>query len=65
MPHDSVKRTRLINYLREELAVPASAISLALRQAEHTPNLIPTILWQYGIITIEQLDRIFDWMETA
>lgn len=65
MPPESSRRARLIHYLREELAVPASAISLALRQSEQAPNLIPMILWQYGLITLEQLDRIFDWMETA
>lgn len=65
MPQESSRRARLIKYLREELAIPASALSIALRQSEHTPNLIPMILWQYGLITLEQLDRIFDWMETA
>lgn len=65
MPPDSTAKIQLINFLREELAVPASAIALALRQPEQSPNLIPMILWQYGLITLEQLDRIFDWMETA
>jgi len=23
------------------------------------------ILWQYGLITLEQLDRIFDWLEQS
>jgi Protein of unknown function (DUF2949) len=23
------------------------------------------VLWQYGLITIEQLDQVFDWMEKA
>jgi hypothetical protein len=26
---------------------------------------LPMILWQYGLVTLEQLDRIFDWLETA
>lgn len=65
MPQESTTRVRLIKFLREELAVPASAIALALRQPEQSTNLIPMILWQYGLITLEQLDRVFDWMETA
>jgi hypothetical protein len=65
MPSDSRTKVQLINFLREELAVPAAAIALVLRQPEQSPNLIPMILWQYGLITLEQLDRIFDWMETA
>jgi hypothetical protein len=26
---------------------------------------LPMILWQYGLVTIEQLDRIYDWMEAV
>jgi hypothetical protein len=29
------------------------------------PIEVPMILWQYGLVTLEQLDRIFDWLETA
>ncbi|MBW4660848.1 MAG: DUF2949 domain-containing protein [Drouetiella hepatica Uher 2000/2452] len=55
---------RLVQFLREELALPTSAIALALRQPEQATNL-PMVLWQYGLITLEQLDKIFDWMEKA
>lgn len=56
---------RLIQFLKEELAIPETAIAIALRHQEPTPNQLPMILWQYGLITLEDLDRIFDWMETA
>lgn len=57
---------RLIQFLQEELAIPERSIAIALRhQQEATPNLLPMILWQYGLITLEDLDKIFDWMETA
>jgi len=56
---------KFIHFLREELAIPSSAISLALRHQEESPNLLPMTLWQYGLISLEQLDRIFDWLETA
>lgn len=62
---DSAKRTGLIKFLKEELAIPAGSIALALRQDEPAPNLLPMILWQYGLITIEQLDKVFDWLEAA
>jgi len=38
-------------------------IATALRHPEQTPSLLPIILWQYGLVTLEQLDRIFDWLE--
>ena len=47
------------------MAIPSASIDLAVRHQPDTPNLLPMILWQYGLVTLEQLDRIFDWLETA
>ena len=58
-------QTKLVNFLQEELAIPASSIALAIRHSEQCPGHIPMILWQYGLVTLSQLDRIFDWLETA
>jgi hypothetical protein len=55
----------LIQFLTDELSVSDSSISLALRQVEQDPAPLHMVLWQYGLITLEQLDRIFDWLETA
>ena len=55
----------LIQFLKEELAISESEIAIAQRHQEFTPSLLPMILWQYGLVTLEDLDRIFDWMETA
>lgn len=54
---------QLINFLQEDLAIPAAFITLALQRCEQTPTLLPIILWQYGLVTLVQLDRIFDWLE--
>ncbi len=56
--------TRLINYLREELSIPSESIAIALRHREEMPSQLPMVLWKYGLVTIEQLDKIFDWLET-
>lgn len=56
---------RLINFLQEELLIPAESIRVAMRQEEPIPNLLPMVLWQYGLVSLEQLDKIFDWLETA
>jgi hypothetical protein len=58
-------KQKLIHFLQTELALPADAIAIGLRHADQMPNLLPMVLWQYGLITLEQLDKIFDWMETA
>ncbi|MCU0524686.1 MAG: DUF2949 domain-containing protein [Elainella sp. Prado103] len=61
---------KLIEYLEQDLAVPSHAIAIGLRQhqdevAPLPDNLLPMVLWQYGLITIEQLDQVFDWLESA
>lgn len=53
----------LIKFLTEELAISAEAIALALQHSEQTPSLLPMTLWKYGLITLSQLDEIFDWLE--
>ncbi|MDX2230645.1 MAG: DUF2949 domain-containing protein [Leptolyngbyaceae cyanobacterium bins.349] len=66
-PHamNSSLLARLIHFLQEELLIPAEAIQIALRQGEMPPNLLPIVLWQYGLVTLEHLDKIFDWLETV
>ncbi len=55
----------LIDFLRDELAIPSASIDLAVRQEPDAPNLLPMILWQYGLVSLEQLERIFDKLESA
>ena len=55
----------LIGFLRDELAIPSTSIDLAVRHQPDALNLLPMVLWQYGLVTLEQLDRIFDWLETV
>jgi Protein of unknown function (DUF2949) len=57
--------TKLIHFLQEDLAISSSSMSIALKQVEHNPGPLPMILWQYGLVTIEQLDRIYDWIENT
>ncbi|MBW4487453.1 MAG: DUF2949 domain-containing protein [Trichocoleus desertorum ATA4-8-CV12] len=51
-----------IRFLQEDLAIPAAAVMLAWQHSEF-PNLLPMMLWQYGLVTLSQLDQIFDWLE--
>ncbi|NET30990.1 MAG: DUF2949 domain-containing protein [Cyanothece sp. SIO1E1] len=62
---ESTQQNRLVRFLQDELAIPTEAIAMALRHPEQTPSLLPMILWQYGLVTLEQLDQIFDWLEMA
>jgi len=59
----SLTDTRLLNFLRDELALPEGAIAIAERHWRQDPGPLPMILWQYGLVTLDQLDRIYDWLE--
>ncbi|NEP02720.1 MAG: DUF2949 domain-containing protein [Symploca sp. SIO2E9] len=58
-------QAKLIDFLQQELSLSADSIALALRQGRLTPDLLPMILWQYGLVNLKQLDQIFDWLEAA
>ncbi|MBW4594911.1 MAG: DUF2949 domain-containing protein [Brasilonema angustatum HA4187-MV1] len=56
--------SRFISFLQEDLAISTASIAVALRRSEQNPGPLPMILWQYGLVTIEQLEKIYDWLET-
>jgi hypothetical protein len=64
---------QLTRFLREEMGMPAAEIAIAQRflekntqqHPERNSYLLPMVLWQYGLLTLEQLDRLFDWLERA
>ncbi len=53
-----------IQFLKNNLMLPQSSIDLALKQAPTDYNVLPTIMWQYGLVTLAQVDAIFDYFET-
>ena len=57
--------SRFINFLQKELSLSNSSIAVVQRSLEQNPGPLPMILWQYGLVTIEELDRIYDWLEKA
>ncbi|MBD1840375.1 DUF2949 domain-containing protein [Coleofasciculus sp. FACHB-64] len=57
--------SRFLRFLQEDLAISKASIAIALRRREQDPGPLPMILWQYGLVTLEQLDQIYDWLETA
>ena len=57
--------SRLIRFLQDDLAISTASLQVALRHSEQDPGPLPMILWQYGLVTLEQLEQIYDWLETA
>lgn len=56
---------KLIHFLQQELDLPHEQVELALRQVREVPHQLPMVLWQYGLVNLWQLERIFDWLEQA
>lgn len=54
---------KLINFLQNELAISFRDIAVAWRKYELERAPLPMLLWQYGLVSIEQLAQIFDWLE--
>lgn len=53
----------LLNYLKHDLALSQESIDLAMRQWQQSRGPLPIILWQYGLITLAQLDQLYDWLD--
>lgn len=57
-------RTSFIQFLIEELEIPTKFVNLALDRSQSNLSALPMVLWQYGIINLQQLEKILDWSET-
>jgi Protein of unknown function (DUF2949) len=60
-----VNDPRFLTYLQQNLGLSEAALAIATRQQQPTTTELPIVLWHYGLITLEQLGEIFDWMAEA
>jgi Protein of unknown function (DUF2949) len=61
-----VNDPQLIHYLQQDLGLSEAALALVTRQQPPTVTELPIVLWNHGLISLEQLGNIFDWIaETA
>jgi len=56
-------QNNLIKFIHQELDVPYGSLDMAIRQSETSLGSIPMILWQYGLINLQQLDQILGKIE--
>lgn len=50
-------------FLQHSLQLSEAELHLILQHQEAQSAPLPMLLWQYGLISIQQLDQIFDWLE--
>lgn len=61
--HQPPPAAELLSFLRHQIGLSESALELGLRQSTLEQAPLPAVLWRYGLINLEQLDRILTWQE--
>jgi len=57
--------SRFIKFLQEEISLSNNSIAIAQKAVADNHSVLPMVLWQYGLVTLDELDKIYDWLETA
>ncbi|MGK7930315.1 MAG: DUF2949 domain-containing protein [Microcystaceae cyanobacterium] len=59
----SAKFRNFINFLRTDLLLSDDCLALVQKKAQTDNDNLPMLLWQYGLISLTQLNSIFEWLE--
>ena len=52
----------MIIYLFNELGLDESSIELGLKLSLRNNTPLPILLWSYGMLTIEELDKLYSFL---
>jgi hypothetical protein len=55
---------QVVSFLHQNLNLSDDSIQLALKQSQSDYDSLPIVLWQYGLVTLPELDRVYDWFES-
>ncbi|MEX1317433.1 MAG: DUF2949 domain-containing protein [Synechococcaceae cyanobacterium] len=55
----------LLRFLRQEMGLSENALALGLRQAALERAPLPVVLWRYGLLSLEQLEQVFQWQDSS
>ena len=51
-----------IKFLSNDIGLTESAIDLGIKLSKKNNTSLPITLWSYGLINIEELDRIYNYL---
>lgn len=61
----SLDRTaQTIEFLRDHLMLSQESIDLALKKTPPERDVLPIILWNYGLVNLSQLGLIYDYFDS-
>ena len=53
---------KLISFLIDEIGLNVSSIELGIKLSIKNNTPLPILLWNYGILTIEELDEFYTFL---
>ena len=59
--HNYLSREMII-YLLNELGLKESSIELGIKLSIKNKTPLPILLWSYGMLTIEELDKLYSFL---
>ena len=54
----------LLQFLQRRLGLSPNALELGQRQAELEQAPLPIVLWSFGLLSLQQLEDVFDWQNS-
>lgn len=54
---------KFIHFLQNDLAISAAELNVALRRQDPSLGQLHMVLWQHGLISLNQLNSAFEWLE--
>ena len=59
---DNYSNKKIISFLTDEIGLNESSIELGLKLSIKNNTPFPILLWNYGILTIEELDKFYTFL---
>ena len=59
--HNYVSK-KMIIYLINELGLEESSVELGIKLSTKNNTPLPILLWSYGMLTIEELDKLYSFL---
>ena len=53
---------KVILYLNKKIGLSRSTINLGIKLSTRNNTSLPLALWSYGLITTDELDKIYDFL---
>ncbi len=62
MENNSIS-TEFSQFLQQEMDLSGDDLAVVINNQRQPGDPIPMLLWQYGLISVAQLQRIWDWLD--